>query len=240
MLRCSRWLLEGKSMIRQARVMWIILVSIFITAPALAQGTMEQSPENCGYPIAGVTEPRQFWQDVREGLISLPIRKPIRVALTGIVKPNSFPTEVAITTPSGNPQFDANCLVAILSSSRHDQSPQTLNGYWPLTTDMPGIKCSYKPKNKTAVVIFKIPTAVLLRYPGLFSVSELLNPENEKAICEPKTQKHQSSKLTNEQFAEITAYQKTWNSFFEKHPTATRAVIISEANRLNTKGSNRG
>lgn len=209
----------------------LLLSSLSTTDAAMAQGRLELSPGMACYPVAGSPESNQYWLKVRKELVSS--MHPSKTAvIIGTVKTKQFPEAVSIHESSGNAQFDADCLVAVLSCQRDDSNPHVLRGVWPLGNEKHQYEYTFEPTSG-AVKIFTIPLVVLDRYPGIFQASELLAKSNEKLVS--RLPSEEDTALAPSQVSEITKYMQAWNEFFQKNPTVSKELILSEAKRIEKK-----
>jgi len=210
----------------------IILAGVFANIPSvLAQGTLHSDPETGTPNIVGQQkEAVDFLKDVRKQLITPRSLTKSFVEIRGIVKPHEYPTNVSISQSSGNAQFDANCLQAVLGTRRSDTNPLTLHGQWFFSENTEsGFKYDFKPDS--AVTVFKIPISVTQKYPNLFTVEELLSEKNQLKLADDGSN---PSKLSLSQVQQMTARFDQWNSFFKHNPHATRASILSKASSLDS------
>ncbi len=79
----------------------------------------------------------------------------------------------------------------------------------------------YPGKKGKVVVHHSIEQQVLKLYPGLFSKAELDLLKNLRGILKSRNAKLHLSKI-----------RKEWDKFYSKHPTATRAQILAQRNKI--------
>lgn len=211
----------------------LLLSSLSGDQKAIAQGTMVAEPIMGTRCFAMDPEPYAFLETVEKNLVTS-IVPSTNATIRGVVKPNSSPENLSIIQSSGNAQFDAECLEAVLSSTRTDSNSMTLYGVWILSHDLPNARQLRIQRNiENQITIFRVPVSVLRRYPGIFSEEELLNKDNLRPLHNQASRK--TTELTQSQIDEISAYFSQWNEFFKQTPTATKAQILSEANLLEEK-----
>lgn len=129
---------------------------------------------------------------------------------------------------SGDPQFDANCIEAVLSVKRTDSTPLDLHGTWALLDT----ERRFKSKRTDAqITIFKIPIVALTLYPDRFTEQELVSDGNLQLL---KNQTGSASELSQAQIDEICNHYHCWFKFFAENPHATRKDILAES--LNSHG----
>jgi hypothetical protein len=74
--------------------------------------------------------------------------------------------------------------------------------------------------------VWAIPQAILTKYPGLFTVSEIHSLANLRGIPNAINSKVHLSQIATE-----------WNAFYRQFPNATRSQIIDQAAKLDAKYS---
>lgn len=201
----------------------------------MAQGTLHEDPEMGAPNLVRQKEAVDFYELVKGYFVTSTRPTPaLFTEIRGVVKPNEFPKNISVVKSSGNAQFDANCLEAVLGSERADASPLTLYGQWFFSSQTKGAyQFDFNPKSD-AVTIFKIPISVLRRYPGVFKPEELLSHNNQKHLSLSGGQ-ITGTISTPSLISETCHHFIQWNEFFKQNPHATKEQILSKAKSLEGK-----
>lgn len=210
-----------------------VLINTTTCVPGLTQGVMASGGSNGTRCFAVDPEPVAFQEMVQKNLVTS-LQKPTSqvVSLRGLVKPNSYPEQVEFLKPSGDAQFDADCLESLLYCNRIDANPLFLYGNWFLSEDQKGIRTFTDKKDEHGLAIFRIPFIVSTKYPRLFSQEELLSKRNIKVLGDPVRDERS---LSSSEIKKISDYADCWKEFFTKNPHPTKQAVLREAKRLDNK-----
>jgi hypothetical protein len=208
-----------------------IVLALVVTREALAQGGHWESPGNGCSPMSTPIGIVNFYEKVRNS-VRTSIIPPQSLTITGRVAPKSTPQDVSIAQSSGDAQFDADCLVAVICCDRDDDGNMPIVGDWTFFDVKRNQKYALTPQ-KGAVKILIIPAIISQRYPGTFGESELFNKSNELTILKSERDTGLTS-LSHAQVRRICDYMNDWNSFFRQNPGATKSQILLKAQKLNS------
>ncbi len=206
------------------RIAFFILLFEQFASPSFAQGTMypEMGTGNPG----GRKEAVDFMKEVQKQ-VRTAVKSVRGGAVRGVVNPHQYPSQLKVTSSSGSAQYDADCIEALLDKQRQDASPLVLYGFWlfpsELASDCPDKSATGK------VLIFKIPPSVLMKYPGVFTPSEICSSKNYIELHKASSE----GELSEAQITEISDHYQQWRSFLKEHPNATKTQIVRAMNAGN-------
>jgi TonB family protein len=222
------------------KAMILITLALCSIPPSIAASETPATRENtvigCQKPTSG--RPDDWASRLEQRIYAdwSPFLTPVtdEALLQGSIGNDGRLYDVEVLQSSGNLQFDADCLQAVLGAAGFAPRENAVPGVLTHTSWVfnPSTRCGHLASAITQhavhaglgqyVSIYRIPLDVLKRYPGLFSEKELLSDSNViqiRAIC-PGLKKGDCIDLTHSPVGDIASiYGGPWFDFFSKHPS---------------------
>lgn len=148
--------------------------------------------------------------------------------LEGITKAHTF-SSVKIICPSGNAQYDFDCLQAFCGADSGDIENLTLSeGFNENPSEKTEARDTVRKSQGDVLLFYKIPVYTAFRYDSLFTKAELTDSFN-IGVIQNKT----PEKLSPEAVAKLVElYTVTWPRFYATHSNPTKADILEFAKTI--------
>jgi len=231
-----------------------IMAWALISQPSLAEQAFCETFKD-GYPDGGIgtdvkgdAHPWQHGLEERtlsDWAPAKPLEKNVQIQATLTDVGRLYELDFIIS--SGDGQLDADCLQALLGAAAYSKNTDGIVrggrlSSWDFKFDQNSqvrhknhavseyFKGHPELKKNNTVAVFKIPTAVLTRYPGRFTEAEIVAPSNlftlNPAWRDNSRPEDKCGALRPQAMYSIIDHYAKWQNFFSDHPNASKSDIL--------------